>query len=172
MRLAAGWILLVLAATTAAGEVLGDDWYAIHIAGSRAGHAHVRTVRTDAVNGVEGSVLYVTTTGGALVRVSAAGPGSAVIDETPLTSGPSDMVFSESRQMAVVAQPIPDGVDRVTFVPPGDLNQDGTVDVTDFLLLLAAWGPCPDPPDPCPADLDGDGMVGITDFLIMLANWG
>jgi len=37
---------------------------------------------------------------------------------------------------------------------------------------LAAWGPCPAPPDDCPADLDGDGLVGITDFLILLGNWG
>ena len=117
-------------------------------------------------------VLYVSTTGGALARVSAAGPASAVLDETPLSSGPSDMVFSESRLMAVAAQPIPDGVDRVSFVPPGDLDHDGTVNISDFLLLLGVWGPCPDPPEPCPADLDGDGMVGITDFLILLANWG
>ncbi|MHC4769292.1 MAG: hypothetical protein ACYTEI_11340 [Planctomycetota bacterium] len=52
------------------------------------------------------------------------------------------------------------------------MTQDGTVNINDFLLLLDVWGPCPDPPDPCPADLDGDGMVGITDFLTMLANWG
>jgi YVTN family beta-propeller protein len=117
-------------------------------------------------------VLYVATTGGTLVRVSAAGAASTVLDETPLSSGPSDLVFSESRQMAMAAQPIPDGVDRVSFVPPGDLDHDGTVNINDFLLLLGVWGPCPDPPVPCPADLDGDGMVGITDFLIMLAKWG
>jgi YVTN family beta-propeller protein len=120
--------------------------------------------------------LYVATTGGTadpqLVRVSAAGPASAVIDETPLSAGPSDLVFSESRRMAVVAQPIPDGVDRAGFVAPGDLNHDGSVNVLDLLMLLAAWGPCPDPPDPCPADLDGDGHVGVLDFLIMLAHWG
>ena len=69
-------------------------------------------------------VLYVATTGGALVRVSAAGPASAVFDETPLSSGPSDMVFSESRLMAVAAQPIPDGM----------------VGITDFLIILANWG--------------------------------
>jgi DNA-binding beta-propeller fold protein YncE len=117
-------------------------------------------------------VLHVATTGGTLARVSATGPASALIDETPLSAGPSDMVFSESRQIAVAAQPIPDGVDRVSYVPLGDLDHDGTVSVTDFLMLLGEWGPCPDPPDPCPADLDGDGMVGITDFLIQLANWG
>ena len=53
----------------------------------------------------------------------------------------------------------------------GDLDGDGSVGITDFLLFLAAWGPCPDPPDPCPADLDRNGIVGITDFLILLAHW-
>ena len=53
----------------------------------------------------------------------------------------------------------------------GDLDGDGVVGITDFLLLLGQWGPCPAPPAVCPADLDGDGMVGITDFLILLAQW-
>ncbi|MHC4415150.1 MAG: dockerin type I domain-containing protein [Planctomycetota bacterium] len=56
--------------------------------------------------------------------------------------------------------------------PLGDLNGDGIVGVADLLLLLAAWGPCPDPPDDCPADLNGDGTVNIADLLILLANWG
>lgn len=55
----------------------------------------------------------------------------------------------------------------------GDLNGDGVVGIVDFLMLLAAWGPCPDPcPPSCSADLDGDCGVGITDFLILLGNWG
>ena len=55
----------------------------------------------------------------------------------------------------------------------GDLDGDGSVGITDFLLLLAAWGPCDEPcPPSCPADFDGDCQVGITDFLIQLANWG
>ncbi|MHC4766009.1 MAG: choice-of-anchor Q domain-containing protein [Planctomycetota bacterium] len=54
-----------------------------------------------------------------------------------------------------------------------DLNGDGSVGVNDFLLLLAAWGPCPDPcPPACPADFDGDCTVGVTDFLRLLASWG
>ncbi len=59
-----------------------------------------------------------------------------------------------------------------TIAPPiGDLDGDGHVGITDFLLLLADWGPCDDC-GACPADLDGDCAVGITDFLLLLANWG
>ena len=48
----------------------------------------------------------------------------------------------------------------------GDLDNDGTVGIADFLTLLDAWGQVHSS-----ADLDGDGMVGITDFLMLLANW-
>ena len=54
---------------------------------------------------------------------------------------------------------------------PGDLDGDGTVGVTDLLILLGDWGPCP-PKGDCPADLDGDGSVGVKDLLILLGNWG
>ncbi|MHC4217310.1 MAG: FG-GAP-like repeat-containing protein [Planctomycetota bacterium] len=55
---------------------------------------------------------------------------------------------------------------------PGDLNGDGTVGIVDFLVLLAAWGPCPEPCPPfCPADANFDCQVGVNDFLIILANW-
>jgi hypothetical protein len=55
---------------------------------------------------------------------------------------------------------------------PGDLDEDGTVGITDILLLLAVWGPCPEPcPPHCFGDVDTDCDVGVTDFLIQLANW-
>ncbi len=44
---------------------------------------------------------------------------------------------------------------------------NGDTDISDFLLLLALWGP-----NPGRADLNGDGFVGINDFLLLLANWG
>ena len=54
----------------------------------------------------------------------------------------------------------------------GDLDGDGIVGLADFLVLLDAWGPCPQPcPPSCPADLDGDCAVGIVDFLTLLFNW-
>jgi hypothetical protein len=67
--------------------------------------------------------------------------------------------------------PLGGGPATIRVVPVGDLDGDGIVGVNDFLLLMAAWGPCPDPPEPCRADLDGDGMVGVNDFLLMLAHW-
>ena len=48
----------------------------------------------------------------------------------------------------------------------GDLDNDGTVGIVDFLALLSAWGQVHSS-----ADLDGDGIVGITDMLTLLANW-
>ena len=54
----------------------------------------------------------------------------------------------------------------------GDLDGDGIVGILDFLMLLAAWGPCDQPcPPSCAADLDGDCTVGILDFLTLLGNW-
>jgi len=49
-----------------------------------------------------------------------------------------------------------------------DLDGDGAVGVTDFLALLAAWGPNPGHQ----ADLNGDGAVAVTDFLLLLGDWG
>jgi hypothetical protein len=50
----------------------------------------------------------------------------------------------------------------------GDIDADGTVGVTDFLAVLADWGPCPG----CGADLDESGAVDVSDFLLLLAQWG
>ncbi len=51
----------------------------------------------------------------------------------------------------------------------GDINQTGSVDVFDLLLLLEAWGSCP---APCPADLNNSGAVDVFDLLLLLQNWG
>jgi hypothetical protein len=53
------------------------------------------------------------------------------------------------------------------IIVPGDIDEDGDVDVTDLLELLAAWGSCPG----CPEDLDDNGNVNVSDLLMLLANW-
>lgn len=65
---------------------------------------------------------------------------------------------------------------RVDATPiPGDMNIDGFVNVLDLLAVLAAWGDCPRPPDPCAADIappGGDGTVNVLDLLKVIENWG
>jgi parallel beta-helix repeat protein len=74
--------------------------------------------------------------------------------------------FDDSSRAVVLWDPCVEG-------PPGDLNGDSIVNINDFLLLIGAWGDCPDPcPPSCPADFDGNCNVNVVDFLILLANWG
>ncbi|HRP64029.1 MAG TPA: hypothetical protein PK400_12085, partial [Phycisphaerales bacterium] len=56
-------------------------------------------------------------------------------------------------------------------VCPADITGNKIVDVSDLLVLLGAWGMCPDPSQ-CPADLNGDGVVNVSDLLVLLGNWG
>ena len=50
----------------------------------------------------------------------------------------------------------------------GDVNLDNVVNVSDLLMVLAAWGTC----DMCPEDGNVDGLVNVTDLLNLLAGWG
>jgi YVTN family beta-propeller protein len=120
----------------------------------------------------DNSTLYVSSTAGELIRIDAAGADSAIIDSVALISGPCDLAFNEARKVAITTQPVPDGIDVVSYRRPGDVDGDGDVDTADLLELLAAWGDCPDPPEECPADFDGDGDVDTADLLTLLANWG
>lgn len=52
----------------------------------------------------------------------------------------------------------------------GDLNGDGIVDVSDLLILLANWGPCPRDNE-CLGDINNDDVVDVSDLLLLLANW-
>ena len=69
----------------------------------------------------------------------------------------------------------PDGKQEawITTLPappecPADLNDDGSVNVTDLLSLLGGWGPNPGHP----ADINDDGTVSVTDLLAILGAWG
>ena len=94
-----------------------------------------------------------------LIEVPAEGPGLVEI----VVSALSDL-DGATRGYATIS---------AARVKLGDLDGDGHVTVNDFLLLLAAWGPCPAPcPPSCPGDLDGDCAVGVLDFLLLLAEWG
>jgi len=54
----------------------------------------------------------------------------------------------------------------------GDLNGDGSVNVTDLNMLIAMWGSC----GGCNADIDpspcGNGTVNVSDMLLLISNYG
>ena len=49
----------------------------------------------------------------------------------------------------------------------GDIDENGTVDVADILILIADWGS-----GTGPSDLNSDGTVDVADILILIAAWG
>ena len=59
---------------------------------------------------------------------------------------------------------------QVTCALP-DLDQDGDVDINDFLDLLALWGP-----SDCAVyrrgDINQDGYINMDDLLIIITQWG
>lgn len=55
-------------------------------------------------------------------------------------------------------------------VSSSDLNRDGSVNLTDFSILIFWWGTTGGNSDP-PADINGNGNVGLEDFSILLFNW-
>ncbi len=64
---------------------------------------------------------------------------------------------------------IPDGCDPVV---PGDLDDDGDVDLDDYNAFLAAYGSSSGDPNFLPAaDFDGDDFVGMPDFGIWYAHY-
>lgn len=69
----------------------------------------------------------------------------------------------------VAIVPEVDAVADVHARQPGDVNDDGQVDVMDFAELLIAWGPSL--PGGIPADFNLDETVDVNDFSIMLVHW-
>ncbi|MSR41941.1 MAG: hypothetical protein EXS10_08605 [Phycisphaerales bacterium] len=50
-----------------------------------------------------------------------------------------------------------------------DLDQSGTIDSSDLMLLLNAWGTAAAPSE---GDIDGDGVITGSDVVILLDKWG
>ena len=63
------------------------------------------------------------------------------------------------------------GVGQEAAIPSSsDLNTDGSVNLTDFSILLFWWNSDGGDSNP-PADINQDGTVNLTDFSILLFNW-
>jgi hypothetical protein len=154
-----------------------DNWIKLRLAGDGM------AVNLDAV----GAVVRVHTGGTIRMRHLASGTSTTATEDTRLAFGLGsaetvdriEIVWPRSGTLAsrteVFCGPFAAG-QIITLIAggptsPGDVDNDGIVGIEDFLAVLGAWGPCPDPPAACPADVDGDCEVGIVDLLIVLANW-
>ena len=63
-------------------------------------------------------------------------------------------------------KPVPD---LIQPNPPGDIDGDGDVDFSDFLILSTNFGMSGTLSD---GDLDNDGQIAFSDFLVLSANFG
>lgn len=95
------------------------------------------------------------------------GPSAVAAGRWTIGMGPDATVHTNfSQKGALVA--------RFAFIPkgecPGDLNNDGIVEDSDFVLFADAYNrlDCADPSNAmgCPADLNRDRYVDDTDFVI------
>jgi len=137
----------------------------------------VSPVDDEAVQAVNGTSFSTPTTAGAVACLVQAHPEWTVDQMRYALTRTADYYVAEQTfdPLFVRGYGIVDAfaASQITPPAPGDLDEDGVVGITDFLALLAAWGPCPDPcPPHCFGDVDTDCTVGINDMLALLANWG
>lgn len=78
--------------------------------------------------------------------------------------GSSRLVFG-SAENAVLMQIVP--------ICAADTNNDGSINVTDLLAVINAWGACTLPcPPQCAADTNGDCAIDVSDLLAVINAWG
>lgn len=118
------------------------------------------------INDMNGSTVNLI---GCLVRYNSPGiqaPGWWTLTLTDTT------VCQNSNSEQIIGDWIDNGGNTVsTTCPPdcpSDINGDNVTNVTDLLLIIAAWGECGD----CPEDIDDSGSVNVSDLLLAIAAWG
>jgi hypothetical protein len=84
---------------------------------------------------------------------------------TVYQTGDYFVTITEMHGCSAVSQPLHVRVGPLL----GDINLDGTVDVTDYLLLVSQFNAsCAQ----CPEDLDGNGIVDVGDYLLLVGKFG
>lgn len=97
--------------------------------------------------------------------------GSPAIDAGDLAFVPLPGEADIDNQPRVVKGRVDIGADEYALA--GDINGDGSVDVTDLLVLAGSWGSSRDSGAYNPfCDLNSDGSVDVVDLLRLARNWG
>ncbi|MBX3379709.1 MAG: hypothetical protein KF805_06415 [Phycisphaeraceae bacterium] len=87
----------------------------------------------------------------------------------------SDVALTSIRWTTSIGRSVNTGYDNILIGTAcvGDLNHDGFVDDSDFVIFAGAYNllDCADPSmaPGCPADLNADGFVDDADFVIFIA---
>jgi hypothetical protein len=99
-------------------------------------------------------------------------------DEFPGNGGDGYMLLGEFNGLRVdfrtyspfldQESPHPEGAFSISLGPPGDVNSDGQLDVSDILNIVAQWG---DDCMGCIEDVDLSGTVDIEDLLTVINYW-
>jgi parallel beta-helix repeat protein len=90
------------------------------------------------------------------------------------TSINSTLNFNSTKLLAAGDVPIDhDAVNGTYYYVPveGDLNRDGTVELTDLVIAGQAFGSDPAPPYDI-VDLNSDGAIDILDIIVIARNYG
>jgi hypothetical protein len=94
-----------------------------------------------------------------------------------IPSAPVDEIFGSWTTVATASVAQISANDRLSFQVtenqssiPGDVNDDGIVDIGDS-TLVSIWWNMQSPPAPANVDIDGDGIVSISDAAIIGSNW-
>ena len=101
-------------------------------------------------------------------------PSGDIVWQSGISTDHADTVLDDTGPYVIEVFDLGDLTGTYSFIvtgnSPADLNDDCLVGFNDLLILLAAWGPCPDGED-CEADFNDDTDVGFADLLVLLANW-
>ncbi len=111
----------------------------------------------DAISLTNGDVLFTDNSGITVARLRDLNADGDFLDEVEVTlmlAGPG--VIVQARQID-------------TYPRLGDVVLDGSVNVSDLLAIIGAWGAS----GGCTGiDINCDGQVNVTDLLIVIGNWG
>ncbi|MBX3388011.1 MAG: hypothetical protein KF691_01005 [Phycisphaeraceae bacterium] len=84
---------------------------------------------------------------------------------------PADSGSYRARVYSNCGSPTLSSAVPLAVVCGGDLNRDGFVEDSDFVIFVRAYDELQCPPSSCPADLNVDGFVDDLDFVIFVTQY-
>ncbi len=139
----------------------GDEDLAVSVVGSSSGEREIQVIRND----TETTLILIAD------QIAGSGTNPEMVEHGDFNSdGLLDIVSIIELDSVNGTSPGIGVFMNITAVVndcEGDIDGNGTVEVTDLLEVIAAWGS-----SDANADVDGSGTVDVSDLLLVVANWG